>query len=304
MSGSESASSAESSAGGDGGHIPPLVYPALGKHTHTLILLHGRGDKARAFGPQFLLSRNSSEKMLQKHLPGLKVVFPTAKRRSLADHSQIRINQWFDIVELKDTTKREHVQIEGLRESAEFIQELIREEMKLIPCKNIVLGGLSQGCATALYTMLTFEPPKTETGEEHNRLGAVLGMSGWLPFRKAINSVVDAPAASSAAVAPASPPPILARQIEALNVLRRIIGLPSLDTTAPAALSTPVFLGHGTKDETVDVTHGELATSTLRSLGVDVTWTPYKDFHHWYKVPDEIDDLVDFMKKHTGLAGE
>lgn len=38
--------------------------------------------------------------------------------------------------------------------------------------------------------------------------------------------------------------------------------------------------------------HGEAARDVLERLGFEVDWTPYVDFGHWYKEPEEIDDIV------------
>lgn len=34
---------------------------------------------------------------------------------------------------------------------------------------------------------------------------------------------------------------------------------------------------------------------------MDVTWRAYSGFGHWYKVPDEIDDVVSFLKDKLGV---
>ena len=35
---------------------------------------------------------------------------------------------------------------------------------------------------------------------------------------------------------------------------------------------------------------------------MDVTWKTYDGFGHWYKVPDQIDDMVDFLQKKVGVT--
>lgn len=30
-------------------------------------------------------------------------------------------------------------------------------------------------------------------------------------------------------------------------------------------------------------------------LGMDVIWKAYQDFGHWYKVPDEINNILSFL---------
>jgi predicted esterase len=64
---------------------------------------------------------------------------------------------------------------------------------------------------------------------------------------------------------------------------------------SPAFACTPVFLGHGTHDEKVVIKLGEQARDMLQQLGCQVEWNEY-DEGHWYKVPEQIDDLVLWLK--------
>ncbi|MCJ1378107.1 hypothetical protein MMC17_001203 [Xylographa soralifera] len=289
-------------------HLEPLVYPAKSEHTHTFIFLHGRGDTAQNFGPQFMKSEHSSGRPLQDLLPGMKFVFPTAKRRRMAASNRCTISQWFDIVSLKATAQREEVQVEGLWESSTLIHQLIMREMASIPCGNIILGGLSQGCATALYALLTFHDATLGDSAVRPALGAMVGMSGWLPFRKQIDEIMREEDGSDQGEDPfdrgeaLNPGVTTSKEMEALDFLRENVDLLALTTSqTSAALRTPVFLGHGTADLTVDVALGEGAASTLESLGMDVTWVAYKDFYHWYKEPEEIDDVVAFLQDKVNL---
>ncbi|MCJ1243832.1 hypothetical protein MMC30_001029 [Trapelia coarctata] len=286
-------------------HPELLVYHPKGPHTHTFIILHGRGDNAQSFGPGFMLSEHSSGKSIQDLLPGMKFIFPTAKRRRMAAQNRCTIHQWFDIVSLKDTSKQEDVQVEGLRESTAFIHQIIKDELHHIPCNSIILGGLSQGCATALYSLLTFEPAQTEIPQTRTAIGAVVGMSGWLPFCKQILDIIaqeedtggeDDPFDRCEQVSAGS------KEVQALGFVRENIDMPPLTTLEPLAPKTPVFLGHGTADDTVDVSLGKEAASALRGLGNDVTWAAYRGFYHWYKEPDEIDDIITFLQEKMQLG--
>ena len=288
-------------------HPEPLVYPPMGRHTHTFIILHGRGGNAQAFGPEFMLAEHSSGMSLQRLLPNMKFIFPTAKRRRMAAQNRCTVTQWFDIISLKDPSKRDDVQVEGLRESCAYVHQIIEDEMRHVPCGNIVLGGLSQGCATALYALLTFEPPESNSSTSSCPIGAVVGMSGWLPFRNHVDEIFCETGESSEDDDPfdrgddLESPSANSKEIQALNLLRDNINLCSLSSIQPVVLQTPVFLGHGTADEKVNVQLGEKAAATLRYLGMNVTWKPYKDFYHWYKEPDEIDDIVLFLQQKLCL---
>ena len=57
---------------------------------------------------------------------------------------------------------------------------MIEEEVKLLngDAQRIVLGGISQGCATAIRAML---PGRT--------LGAFVGFCGWMPFPRDVRAI-------------------------------------------------------------------------------------------------------------------
>lgn len=98
--------------------------------------------------------------------------------------------------------------------------------------------------------------------------------------------------------------------IQAVNHIRDILGMPpfqsdpdiSGDAIPISYLKTPVFLGHGMADPKVSVDLGRRMTSVLSGgFRIDVTWKVYEEFGHWYKVPDEIDDVVQFLKEKAGF---
>lgn len=286
-------------------HPELLVYLPKGPHTHTFIILHGRGGSAQGFGPQFMLAEHSCGKSLRDLLPGMKFIFPTAKRRRMAAQNRCIIHQWFDIVSLKDTSRREDVQVEGLRESTAFIHRIIKKEMQHVPGSSIILGGLSQGCATALYSLLTFEVSQSENSETRTPIGAMVGISGWLPFSKHIREFVLQAENAGNEDDPFDQgdlPESVNKELLALNFVRGNIDMPPLSAFRPLALSTPVFLGHGTADDRVHVSLGKEAASTLEGLGIDVTWIAYHDFYHWFKEPDEIDDIISFLQEKMHLV--
>jgi predicted esterase len=66
------------------------------------------------------------------------------------------------------------------------------------------------------------------------------------------------------------------------------------------AYSTPIFLGHGRDDEKVPCSLGKAMAETLESAGYKIEWKCYEGQGHWYKVPDEIDDIVDFLCSIVG----
>ena len=154
------------------GFPPPHVIPPVSQHTHTIILLHGRGSNGPEFAEELFETRTSKELSLQEHLPGWKLVFPTSQTR-FSTIFQEEMVEWFDIYSLTDPTLHEELQTEGLQQSITFIHQLIEEEVNAVggDAQRVVLGGISQGCATAVRAMLS-----------SRKLGAFVGFCGWIPF--------------------------------------------------------------------------------------------------------------------------
>lgn len=106
----------------------------------------------------------------------------------------------------------------------------------------------------------------------------------------------------------------ISRPIQALDHIRDILDPSPLATTARTLkvlaqplpyLETSVFLGHGAADPKVSIKLGENMARTLSTeFNMDVTWRSYEDSGHWYKVPDEIDDILNFLENKTGVLVE
>jgi predicted esterase len=267
----------------------PFIVLPTSIHTHTLILLHGLGNNGQKFGTE-LLSTGISPKghTFPTAFPGTKFIFPNARRRRSSAFRRAVINQWFDIASVEDPSHRRDTQVQGLVESAEHVRSIIAEELETIPMGNIVLGGLSQGCAMSMAVLLSLEFP----------LGGYFGMSGWLPFREDIEDVVapieeeDDPFADDEKDGKAMEPPLMAVSL-VRDILSVDAAMPSKDRTS---LTTPVLLCHGEDDEKVKCKLGKEAAQCLSSLGMQVTWKCYAGLGHWYKIPDEIDDIFEFLE--------
>lgn len=158
----------------------PLVIPPLREHRQTIIILHGRGSTAAALGPEILATSIPELGSLPFAFPNAKFVFPTASVRRATIFKRSPIHQWFDNWSLVTPTEREELQIEGLKGTNEFIHQLLRQEIEVVGAGNVVLGGLSQGCAALMTAMLLWDgdPP-----------AGVFGMCGWLPFRKHLEDI-------------------------------------------------------------------------------------------------------------------
>ena len=161
--------------------------------------------------------------------------------------------------------------------------------------ENIILGGLSQGCAMGLVCLLSIAFP----------IGGFIGMSGWLPFRNDIDGLLtgegedeDDPFGPDPADEEEAPDPA----VKIIGYVRDLLSIddPKPPTRNDSALSTPVFLGHGDADEKIRPSLGREACQAMKAIGFRVDWKSYEGQGHWYKIPDEIDDIVDFIRTRVG----
>ena len=110
-------------------YTTPLTIPPLNnnRHTHTIILLHGRGSNSERLG-HVLLEITA----LAQRLSTVKFVFPTARKRHSTVLKRIPIHQWFDNYSHEDLNTRTELQVEGLEESSFFLRGLVDEEARFL----------------------------------------------------------------------------------------------------------------------------------------------------------------------------
>jgi len=195
------------------------------------------------------------------------------------------MTEWFDTWSLTYPEKRSDMQIEGLREAVGFIRSIIAEELATgIPPERIFLGGISQGCATALHVLLSSE----------TRLGGFIGMSGWMPFESSVRGVLQ----ERGSVREGDKGETSKNSVtKAINFVRTNLSIAPLDASAqpPECVKTPVYLCHGDCDQVVDYELGRKIYNLLKGLGMDpITWENMEGFGHWYKVPETIDSIIEF----------
>lgn len=333
---------------------PLIVRPLSQSHRQTFIILHGRGSSAEKFGTELLqtlfkfpsimtdsagdeqrreaidqaeedLDRvetvGKDQEDLQACFPHAKFVFPTASTRRAKIFKRSPIHQWFDYWKLpsgpSDSTaicEKEDLQVEGLRESSQFIHDLIERESKELggDTERIILGGLSQGCAAGLISLLLWRG---------SRLGSFFGMCGWLPFCRLLQDAMSStgeeqePSRSDeddpfdrgpeegffedeAAFEEMEGSERSYRQLQ--EMLEMGTEFPNLSNQAGESRNdvhkqTPVFLGHGMCDEKVDQRMSGAAGECLSGLGIHVTRRVYADLGHWYNA-DMLAETASFVR--------
>ena len=131
--------------------------------TASIIILHGLGADGNDFVP-------IAQELDLASVGPVRFVFPSAPTRPVTINGGYVMRAWYDILGT-DLAKREDEA--GLRESQALIEALIAtERARGIAANRIVLAGFSQGCAMTFMAGLRH-------GE---RLGGLLGMSGYLPL--------------------------------------------------------------------------------------------------------------------------
>lgn len=137
-----------------------IIAPKV-THKSTLIWLHGLGDSSDGF--------ESTLAMLP--FKNLRVVLPNAPIRPVTVNMGMRMQAWYDIVDMGRTEALADKQdVAGIKQSAEAIAELLDYESTSVSSERIILGGFSQGGAMSLYTGLHY--PK--------KLGGIVSCSGYL----------------------------------------------------------------------------------------------------------------------------
>lgn len=282
------------------------VHPARAQHTHTFVLLHGRGSNGPEFCEQLFQSVTSQMKNLPESLPNIRWVFPSSSVRydTAFDEEQ---PTWFDIYSLENTNERQDLQVDGLRESVLQVLSVLDNEIDLVggdPSK-VFLGGISQGMATTLFTFLC------APGRIKGALGGVVAFCGWLPFsqqaedllrRQQAQDLLAKYSVSRAFVEPSG----LTKKAQVSKLFLDTIAGPDTHHVPKGTdlfvLSTPMLLSHGSDDSLVSVRHGRQAARILEQIGVSTKWEEFAGATcggHWIKEPEGIERIVLFIKNQV-----
>lgn len=251
-----------------------INIPSSATHTHTIVFLHGRGDTAPTFIESLKFWRDSNGRTLQEIFPSFRWVFPKAHITPCVSFPDTKVSQWFDIWNVRDFSQREEFQAEGLRKSVPEILKILEKEAAALGGKwdHLILAGISQGAATSVHTFLNLNIPAAVDQRTRRRLAAFLGFCCRMPF----------PGRS-------------------LEETRRILGLEGAFYTADNEIirNTPVLLEHSADDPLVLLENGRGLRDTLLGFGAQVTWKQYRDGGHWFKSPEGVHDVVEFLRSHV-----
>lgn len=133
-------------------------------------------------------------------------------------------------------------------------------------------------------------------------IGAVVGMSGWLPFRRDLRQVVGVDQGADGDFFEeedrggddSGAPSVVAFERELLDLND------SIKDPTRTSMSTPVFVSHGARDGEVVPERGNDLVETFGTAGYDVTWKVYEDLWHAMNGA-KVQDMVDFVKNRLEI---
>ncbi|KAG9196121.1 hypothetical protein G6011_01242 [Alternaria panax] len=160
--------------------ISARVVAPKALHNHTIIFLHGRGSNGSVFCNELFESEDSSDCSFMDIFPSVKWVFPSATQPYTSCEGDL---QWFDMSSVQRPQENGEIQKLGLWRSVTQILQMIKQEADVIGSQNVILAGISQGCATAIFALLV----------SGMQLGGFIGLCGWLPLADEIQSVMNVP---------------------------------------------------------------------------------------------------------------
>ncbi|KAL2152335.1 hypothetical protein VTH82DRAFT_5519 [Thermothelomyces myriococcoides] len=279
---------------------------------------------------------------LRTAYPHARFVLPTAPRHRATIYARSLVRQWFDGWHLHDRDNEEEWRcIPGLRDTVAYVHGLVRTEAALVGgAHNVLLGGLSQGCAATLAALLLWD------GDEP--LAGFLGMCGWLVFERALRGALsdgtkgdggragddddddddddnddvfdpfereedeenEENKGGSRRVREGQEE--VSVEAKVVRTLREMLELDDDDdddddgkrpTSRPRAFDTPVFLGHGLDDDKVPISLGRAAAQFLKTAGMHVEWKEYHGLGHWYS-PAMLLDMVSFLSHQANWDHE
>ncbi|GLB34114.1 putative phospholipase/Carboxylesterase [Lyophyllum shimeji] len=217
-----------------------LSVSPIGKHTATVIFIHGLGDTGHGWKPVADMFRN------EPGLRHIKWILPHSPTRSVKANMGIEMPSWFDIYSFGFETDEDE---SGMLESAGRINQLISAEVESgTDPSRILLGGFSQGAAMSLLTGLTGD----------RKLAGIAALSGWLPMRHKFKTIASPHAAGTPIFwGHGSNDPLVRIQIskESIDILTNSMGLPRLTTPDEfRGLYYKVYggMGHTTNEEELE----------------------------------------------------
>ncbi|KAI6248899.1 Acyl-protein thioesterase 1 [Erysiphe necator] len=151
----------------------PILFPAVRRHTATVIVAHGLGDSGE--GWTFLAEKWRRENKFEE----VKFIFPSAPLIPITVNMGITMPGWYDILHFSDLNASQDEK--GILASRSYFHSLIATEISSgIPSERIVLGGFSQGAAMSLLSGITCS----------SKLAGIFGLSGYMLLHQKVEELI------------------------------------------------------------------------------------------------------------------
>jgi predicted esterase len=150
------------------------LTPHSGSYSNILIFLHGLGDTADGWASM----------MPALGVKDTKFILPTADSRPIALNGGVSMPGWTNVYGLEYSSPEDK---EGFTHTYNRIDKIVQAEIdKGMNPKKIIVGGFSQGGASALHYSL----------RSPHSLGGCIALSSWLPLRSEYPGVLSPAAAT------------------------------------------------------------------------------------------------------------
>ncbi|XP_031193839.1 lysophospholipase-like protein 1 isoform X2 [Mastomys coucha] len=150
-------------------HLPRCVVSPAGRHSASLIFLHGSGHSGQ--GMRQWIKQVLNQDLTFQHI---KIIYPTAPTRPYTPLKGELSNVWFDRFKISNDCP-EH--IESIDKMCQVLTGLIDEEIKSgIQKSRILIGGFSMGSCMAMHLAY----------RNHPDVAGVFVLSGFLNKESAV----------------------------------------------------------------------------------------------------------------------
>ncbi|KAM0300084.1 hypothetical protein ACHAPM_007322 [Fusarium culmorum] len=230
-------------------------------HTHTAILLHGRGSRGEGFAEELAETLMSDNKTIMQALPSWRWVFPSS-RELWSPVFEENMPAWFEAYSLTDITARQDLQKDGISDSVKHIEGIWDAEVER-------LGGME----SILFWVGSAREP-----------AAFIGASTWLPFAADIEHALSGnDKESENNIGSDFAKSMIDQDAKAQSPIPVFLGHGTDDAYVD------VELGRQAKDVLSRV---GWAVDWNEYSGADLEG-------HWLKGPEEVDDIVQFLRSVT-----
>lgn len=163
------------------GDVEVAAHRTIHHRKSAIVFLHGLDDAPSSW-------QGSADWLAGKVGPNARAVCPAAPVKAITKNQGETMTAWCDVIEPWPLTPASRDDMQGLTESVASIHAVLEGLIADgVPSERIIIGGFSQGAATATLATYTFG----------QRLGGCINLSGWLPNRDSFATQIRSENAST-----------------------------------------------------------------------------------------------------------